>query len=277
MNKDDLLRIVLLLCMTPLLSSAAQTEDSPPAGVSPSGVNTPQAGIEVDATLQWARRVELSTPVSGVVVEVLAQTGQHVSKDEVMLRLDSRVREANREQYKAQLIRHTRLRNEAQRELDRAQELFNATLLSEHDMELARIGFDSAQAEFQHANAALVQAESDLKYSEVRAPFDGVVVQRLVETGQTVVTQLQATPLFVVAQAEVMIARSAVTLAKLHALKAEQTLTVKAGGRRYLGHVTQLGLEPLPKREESKYALEVTFATQGVALRAGEAAKIVLP
>lgn len=277
MNKDDLLHIILLLCMTPLLSSAAQPEDAAPVRASPSGVNIPRGGSEVDATLQWARRVELSTPVSGVVVEVLAQAGQHVSKDEVMLRLDSKVREANREQYKAQLTRHTRLRDEAQRELDRAQELFNATLLSEHDMELARIGFDAAQAEFQHANAALVQAESDLKYSDVRAPFDAVVVQRLVEAGQTVVTQLQVTPLFVVAQAGVMIARSAVTLAKVQALKADQKLTVKVGGRGYEGRVTQLGSEPLPKREESKYLVEVTFATHGATLRAGEAAKVVMP
>lgn len=232
---------------------------------------------EFEATLQWARRVELSTPVSGVVVEVSAQVGQHVSKDQVLLRLDTQVREANLEQSKAQLTRHTRLRSEAQRELDRSQELFNATLLSEHEMEMARIGFDAAEAELQKAKAALAQAESDLKYSEVRAPFDALVVQRFVEMGQTVITQLQAAPLFAIAQAGVMIARSAVTLAQVRALKAEQVVTVKAGGRSYEGHVTQLGAEPLPKRDESKYALEVTFETKGAVLRVGEMAKIIVP
>ena len=232
---------------------------------------------EFDATLQWSRRVELSTPVSGVVVEVLANAGQQVSKDQVLLRLDSKVREANLEQSKAQLSRHTRLRNEAQRELDRSQELFNATLLSEHEMELARIGFDNAEAEFHKSKAALAQAESDLKYSEVRAPFDGLVVQRFVEVGQTVVSQLQAMPLFALAEAGQMIARTAATLAQVRALKMEQAATVKAGGRSYEGHITQLGAEPLPKRDESRYAVEVTFATKGVTLRAGEAARIVVP
>jgi len=237
----------------------------------------PANADEFDATLQWSRRVELSTPVSGVVVEVSAQVGQHVSKDQALLRLDTKVREANLEQSKAQLTRHTRLRGEAQRELNRSQELFNATLLSEHDMELARIGFDAAEAELQKAKAALAQAESDLKYSEVRAPFDAVVLQRFAEIGQTVATQLQVTPLFVVAQADVMIARTATTLAQVRALKADQAVTVKAGGRSYEGHITQLGAEPVPKRDESRYAVEVTFATKGVALRAGEAAKIVVP
>lgn len=249
---------ILLLCMTASLSSLASAD-------------------EFDATLQWARRVELSTPVSGVVVEVSAQVGQRVGQDQVLLRLDSKVREANLEQSKAQLARHTRLRNEAQRELNRSQELFNATLLSEHDMELARIGFDVAEAEFQKANTALAQAESDLKYSAVRAPFEAVVVQRFAEMGQTVVTQLQATPLFAVAQADVMVARTAATLAQVRALKVEQIVTVKVAGRSYEGRVTQIGAEPIPKRDESRYALEVTFATKGVALRAGEAARIVVP
>ena len=237
----------------------------------------PVNAAEFDATLQWARRVELSTPVSGVVVEVAAQVGQRVSQDQLLLRLDSKVHEANVQQFKAQLTRHTRLRSEAQRELDRSEELFNATLLSEHEMELARIGFDAAEAEFQKANAALVQAANELKYSEVRAPFDAVVVQRFVEAGQTVVTQLQALPLFAVAQADLMVARSAVTLAQVRTLKMEHVVSVKVAGRSYEGRITQLGEEPLPKRDESKYAVEVTFATQGVALRAGELAKIVVP
>lgn len=237
----------------------------------------PVNAAEFDASLQWARRVELSTPVSGVVVEVAAQVGQRVGQNQLLLRLDNEVQQANVQQFKAQLARQTRLRSEAQRELDRSQELFNATLLSEHEMEQARIGLDAAEAEFQKANAALVQAANELKYSEVRAPFDAVVVQRFVEVGQTVVTRLQTVPLFAVAQADLMVARSAVSLAQVRALKMEQMVTVKVAGRSYEGRISQLGEEPLPKRDEVKYAVEVTFATPGVALRAGEAAKIVVP
>ncbi|MBI3775762.1 MAG: efflux RND transporter periplasmic adaptor subunit [Gammaproteobacteria bacterium] len=258
MNRNALVRSIPLLCLTTLLPTLVQAD-------------------EFDASVQWARRVELSTPVSGVVVEVPAHTGERVRQDQVLLRLDSKVRAANLEQAKAQLARQARLRSEAQRELDRSQELFNATLLSEHEMELARIGADSAEAELQKAKAVLAQAESDLKYSDVRAPFDAVVLQRFAEVGQTVATQLQVTPLFVVAQADVMIARTTATLAQLRALKAEQAVTVKVGGRSYEGHITQLGAEPVPKRDESRYAVEVTFATKGAALRAGEVAKIVVP
>lgn len=257
MNRNERVRIVLLIWLTTLLPTLAQAD-------------------EFDASVQWARRVELSTPVSGVVVEVSAQAGERVRQDQVLLRLDSKVREANLEQAKAQVTRQARLRSEAQRELNRSQELFNATLLSEHEMELARIGADTAEAELQKAKAVLAQAESDLKYSEVRAPFDAVVLQRFAEVGQTVATQLQVTPLFVVAQADVMIARAAATLAQVRTLKADQPVTVKTGGRSYEGRISQLGSEPMPKRDESRYAVEVIFVTKGALLRAGETAKIVV-
>lgn len=235
----------------------------------------PAHADEIDATLRWSQRVELSTPVSGVVVEVAAQPGQRVAKDQTLLRLDTAARRANVDQAKAQVARRSRLRDEAQRELDRAQELYNATLLAEHELELARIGVDDAEAEFQQARALQAQAESDLKYSEVRAPFDALVVQRNAEPGQTVVSQLQAAPLFVVAQADVMVAAATVSLARARALKPEQPVKVVVGGRNYDGKVMHVALEPTPRRDG--YELAVMFETHNVALRAGESARIILP
>jgi multidrug efflux system membrane fusion protein len=234
--------------------------------------------VELDASLQWSRRVDLSTPVSGVVVEVLAQPGQRVDKDQVLLRLDTKVRSAEVAQAKAQVARRMRLRDEAQRELDRAQELYNATLLSEHEMELARIGLDDAEAEYRKAVAVQAQAESDLKYSEVRAPFAAVVVHSNAEVGQTVATQLQVVPLLAVAESGSMVARANVTAAQARGLKPDQAIVVRAAGREYAGRVTRIGLEPAGgKGDERLYPLEVTFSSGSTTLRAGEPARIELP
>lgn len=232
---------------------------------------------EVDAILKWSKRVELGTPVSGVVVEVVADVGQHVTKDQVLLRLDTKVRVAEVEQAKAKVAREARLRDEAQREMDRSSDLFAAQLMAEHDMEVARIALDEAQARFQTAKAELARAESDLYYSEVRAPFDSVVVQRMAEVGQTVAAQLQTVPLLVVAEADVMVARAAVSSGTARGLKPEQKIVVKLGGRDYEGRVTRVGLEPLAKRDEPRYPVDVAFGTRGTTPRAGEPAKIVLP
>lgn len=251
--------LVTLLLMVNLLPSLTQAE-------------------EIDAILQWSRRVELSTPVSGVIVEVSAQVGQPVSKDQVLLRLDTTVREASVTHTKAQFARQTRLRDEAQRELKRAQELYNATLLSEHDIELARIAFDGAEADYQKVKTALVQAESDLKYSEIRAPFDALVVQRYAEVGQTVVTQMQATPLLAVAEAGSMIAVAVVSAARAQILKFDQRISVKVGGKQFDGRVLRVGLEPATgKPAEAQYSVAALFSHPGITLRAGQAGRMVLP
>lgn len=244
---------------------------------------------DVDATLQWARRVELSTPVSGVVVEISVQRGERVKKDQALLRLDTRVRQANVDQARAQLERRTRLRDEAQRELDRAQELYNGTLLSNHDLELARVAFADAEAEYQKAKAGLISFESELNYSVVRAPFDGIVVQRYVEVGQTVVTQFQAVPLIVVADGDRMVATTTVQLRRLRKLKEGQQVAVKVAGRRYEGKIVYMALEPVRVSREGEatlmidipddnlYPINVLFDPKGSPLRAGQPAYITLP
>lgn len=251
--------LITLLLMVNLLPSLAQAE-------------------EIDATLQWSRRVELSTPVSGVIVEVAVQVGQPVSKDQVLLRLDTTVREASVAHAKAQFSRQTRLRDEAQRELKRAQELYNSTLLSEHDIELARIAFDGAEADYQKVKTALVQAESDLRYSEIRAPFDALVVQRYAEIGQTVVTQMQATPLLAVAEAGSMIAVAVVSAARAQALKLDQRVSVKVGGKQFEARLLRVGFEPTTnKQSEANYSVVAVFSHPGIILRAGQVARMRLP
>jgi RND family efflux transporter MFP subunit len=233
---------------------------------------------EQPAIVQWPNRVELSTPVSGIVVEVLVQPGDRVTKDQTLLRLDTRVREAMVEQAKANVARDERLKAEAQRELDRAQELFDRTVLSEHELELARIGFAKGNAEFETAKAALVQAEVDLDYSIVRAPFNGIVVSSFAQIGQTVLSKLEPDILFVFAAAEHMIARARISPNQLAGLKVGQDVTVEFTGKQYRGKIQQFGLEPASGAgKDARYTLDVSFHPGTTLLRSGLQATIILP
>ena len=59
---------------------------------------------------------------------------------------------------------------------------------------------ESARAQVKQRQAALQQAQVDLDHTTIRAPVDGVVVSRAVDTGQTVAASLQAPTLFTIAQ-----------------------------------------------------------------------------
>ncbi len=233
---------------------------------------------EVPARLDWTRQVTLSTLVSGTVVAVPVNPGDRVNKGAPLVLLDQRDFKARLAKARAQLSAVSESRKEAARELDRAKNLYERTVLSDHELQLAHIEDAKAQARLEAARAALIQARLDMEHSVVRAPYNALVLRRRAALGQTVVTGLQSVPLVTVAEAGRMVARAGVSLEQLARLKPGQTVSVSVGRHRYEGHVSRLGLDPLPGSSPARYDIEVEFALPaGTILRAGQVADLELP
>ena len=77
----------------------------------------------LEARLQWASPVELSSPESGVVREVLVAPGDRVEQGAVLLRLERRDRLAAQRAAEARVAYSREALAEAGRERDRTQEL----------------------------------------------------------------------------------------------------------------------------------------------------------
>jgi HlyD family secretion protein len=67
-------------------------------------------------------------------------------------------------------------------------------------LEVAQAQLKAAEATVRQKQAALEQTRLDLVHTEIRAPVDGVVVSRSIDSGQTVAASLQAPTLFTIAQ-----------------------------------------------------------------------------
>ena len=65
-------------------------------------------------------------------------------------------------------------------------------LAPQADFDAAQANYDSAKASVAMANAALKQTRTDLGYTKIVAPIDGVVVDRQYDVGQTVAASFQA-------------------------------------------------------------------------------------
>lgn len=231
---------------------------------------------EYDAVLDWNRKAKLSTPVSGVVAKVNVRPGDRVLAGDVLLQLENGVIQANLEKAKADVQHNERLYKEAERELERNQELYDRTVLSDHELELAHIGFTQAEAQLKSAQAQMAKMDYDLRHSEIKAPFNGIVIARNVNEGETVVSSEAPPVLLEVAEADVMIAEFQVSGAQLGRFAMGKKATVNVGSRRYAGEVSAVGFEPLSKNS-NKYLINVRFGTKGKLLRAGRSAKVVLP
>jgi multidrug efflux system membrane fusion protein len=231
---------------------------------------------EVDAVLDWSRRVQLSTTVTGVVADIRVNTGDRVKQGDLLLALDDRIMKANVDKTSAEVDRSTRLHKEAERELDRQQELFDRTVLSEHELELARIGLDDAKARLKAAEAAKVKAQVDFEHAHVRAPFDAIVLARHAELGQTIISTDQPAPLVELGEAGKMIASMTVSLGTANKLKVGQSVPVVIGGKKYTGKIQAVGFEPVPGKKK-RYPVAVEVPIDGRLLRAGQGARVVLP
>lgn len=234
---------------------------------------------EVPAILQWSQRVELSTPVSGVVQAVNVVPGGHVRKGQVLLQLDDHIYAARAEEAAAAVARQRDEAAEAQRDLKRVQELYDRGVISTSELDLARLRQTTASGRLGEARARYKQETRNRADSVLRAPFDALVVARLAEPGQAVAAGLQPQALLVVAKAGEMIAHAQVSETQLNNLKVGEEVNVAVGQLRFRGKITLLGLEPAARDKDGTplYALEVLFAPGENVLRAGGQASLTLP
>lgn len=231
---------------------------------------------DIQATLEWSQRVELSTPISGTVQSVSVEVGDRVKKGQILLSLDSTAFQARVEQNKSELTRLNAEAAEYRRELDRVLELHERTVVATTELDQAKLNALRSQSMFAEAKSRLRQNQKALDDAAIRAPFDAVVILREAESGQNVVTGLQSQMLLTLAKSGEMIARTQLASAQLDKLKIGQEVIVRIAGKNYNGKIKTLGLEPIKTSDELVYLVDVVFLSKET-LRAGTPALLQLP
>ena len=234
--------------------------------------------LDVTASLQWSKRVDLATPVSGVIKSVNAYPGDRVKQGDELIKLDDRNYTAALLKAQAKVKNLTEKRKEAGRELKRAQELYDRTVLSEHDLQTAKNNKVNADSEYETARSELVTAQLNLEYTSLNAPFDAIVIKRYAELGQTVVSELKPETLVTVAAAGEMIAKGQIEQSRLNGTLQGRIARVEVAGNHYNGKVKYVGLEPVKTDAQGiYYDIAVVFKTGERVLRAGQKVTIKIP
>ncbi len=124
--------------------------------------------------------------VSGTIQQVLFAEGQQVKKGQPLFVIDPRPHQASVQRAQAQLATAQSRARLAQDELNRAQQLIAAKLVSQSIYDAALSAHQVAQAEVKHAEAALTQAKLDLEYAHISAPISGRVGRAELTVGNVV-------------------------------------------------------------------------------------------
>lgn len=246
-------------------------------GLSLAVVSSTAMAAGMDATIAFARRVELGFPVSGVIEKVEVAAGQRVAKGQLLVNLEDTPFRAAVEQAEAEVTVRGADREEAARDYKQAKELYDRTVLSSVELENARNKAQRAEAALKDARARLAQARYALNRSRLSAPFDAWVLEVRAVPGSAVVSTLESRAQVVLAAQGEYLARARVPASAIAGLSLGAAVPVQAGDRSYSGKVLSIGLEPLDgKGGGAVHELVVQFQS-GELLRPGQTARLELP
>ncbi len=193
------------------------------------------------ARLEWAHVVELRAFESGIVEKVNVLEGQYVKQGELLLALDPRDYDIAVRVAAARVKEAQAKHDKAQREHGWEGELYERGLISDNELQDAKIKLLQAESDVEAAQAELAKAQLGLERSVLKAPFDGVIVAVRAWKGQVVLKALQKEALIALAQGRKMVARARVSADRVDEYRSGQAARVKIENQWRDGVVYRIG------------------------------------
>jgi HlyD family secretion protein len=182
-----------------------------------------QATISSTATIEPEEVVDIGAQVAGMIKffgkDPRDKTkdvdyGTPVEEGTVLVQIDDAIYQTQVDQAKATLDSNLALLAQAKTKLElskqnweRAQMLRKSNVMTKADydaayadLQTATPAVDGAKAAVDQARASLQQAQTNLRYTKIVSPVKGVIIDRRVNIGQTVVASLSAPSLFLIAK-----------------------------------------------------------------------------
>lgn len=161
-------------------------------------------------TIRSNNRVEVGAQVSGRITKLNVVLGQEVKKGDLIATIDSMTQENDLEKAKSQLSSYEKQLESKKVNLEvkkskynRASNLYKVKSISQDDYETAKQEYADAKSGVSELEELIKQAkievkiaETDLSYTVITSPIDGVVVSIPISEGQTV-NSMQSAPTIV--------------------------------------------------------------------------------
>lgn len=252
--------------------------------------------ISATGTVEPEEVVDVGAQVAGQIIAFGQDTagksidyGSPVEEGTVLARIDDSLyasdvasAQAQLEQAKAGVVRaqadllqmKAKL-DQAQRDWDRAQKLGPSEALAQSAFDAYRAAFETARANvavgeatiqqqqtlITQAQATLLRAQRNLAYCTIKSPVKGVIIDRRVNTGQTVVSSLNAPSLFLIAKdlrrMQVWVAVNEADIGSIHAGQPVAFTVDAFPGQAFTGQVGKVRLNASMTQNVVTYTVEV--------------------
>lgn len=238
--------------------------------------------------------VQVGAQVSGRITDVFVDFNSEVKAGDVLAVIDPSLLSAQIDSGQAQLaaasasVRRAEANLESSRlKLERAKKAVQDRLASQADLETAQGAHEVAKAEVGAARAQvgqilaqLKQSKTNLDYSRILSPIDGVVITRSIDPGQTVAASFQAPVLFLLAHdLRKMRVFADIDEADVGRLKEKMKADISVDafqGVTFSGEVVQVRLSPVTQQGVVTYAAIIDVQNPDLKLRPGMTATVTI-
>ncbi|HSR14955.1 MAG TPA: efflux RND transporter periplasmic adaptor subunit [Gemmatimonadales bacterium] len=139
--------------------------------------------FEAAGLAEPVQRAMMSTKLMARVLEVTVREGDRVARGQVLVRLDAADLQARRGQAEAGLAAAEAARQDAMAQARRIRALYADSAAPKATLDAVEAGLARAEAAVRQAEAARSEVDAVDAYATLRAPFAGVVTQRLADPG----------------------------------------------------------------------------------------------
>src|ERR1017187_9386148 len=265
--------------------------------------------VDATGTVNAVITVQVGSQVSGTIAKLNADFNSRVKKGDVVALIDPQLFEGALKQAAADLenaranvlvaeanvvkARATLVQTKA--DYERAESMVKDGVGTQQALDLAKAGYESARASVDAAaanvtqaiaqvsqkDAALAVARTNLDYTVIRSPIDGIVVARNVDVGQTVAASLQAPTIFTIAQdLTKMLVYAKVDESDVGRIRMRQPVTFKVDAfpkEVFTGAVSQVRMNPTTVQNVVTYDVVVEFLNPDLKLFPGMTAYVTIP
>ena len=205
--------IIILILIGAVLLFANKSKDSG-YETAPAKIDTIVEAVEASGTVNPVNTVDIGSQVSGMIKDIYVDYNSKVTKGQLLAQIDPSLFQAQVDKARGDLeaAKANKAKIQAmlvydKKNYERYRKLYAKNYVAKSDLDLAEATYKSDLAQIASAQGSINQAMAtlnnnltNLKYTRIVSPVDGIVVSRAVDVGQTVAASFQTPTLFQVAQ-----------------------------------------------------------------------------
>lgn len=173
------------------LTSCGSDEKKDPIASAPSisvkvakvAANTNNPFLMVSGKIQAAQSADLGTRMTGYVDKVHVNVGDKVTKGQLLLSINNADLEAKKAQVAASITQAKVMYNNAEKNYKRYQNLYESKSISQKEMDDMTANYQISKAGLEAANQMKNEVNAQFAYSNITAPFSGIITSKNIENG----------------------------------------------------------------------------------------------